>query len=1117
MRAPLRWQPTTGLDPQNQRHVWDVINELKRGRVVVLTTHLMDEADTLGDRIGIMSNGKLVALGDALHLKAKFGGKYKVAVTPADAARASVVAEALTKALQVPAAPRQASGADAGVQPVRLVIEPKDFAKAPALFEAIDALVAKGVAKDWNLSRTSLEDVFVGLELNPELALRGQLNKEATFYNDNDSDSAGASAAAWARARWQARTRAAPDNAVLGPPQEEFSVAVPFSPSTGKQVRALVRKSLTLQLRQPKTLVCQLLAPLLLVALLFVFRLLSPKSGMRHEMRENATQAPASAALPDEYRIGTYMAELDWTYRMSEWYSDSEKKCSSTLNPMHVVVAVAEPRLKDKVGASCGPDVYGTFDSAASPLYRCDPCTETAKPADAWLSWKSGRYSRPLATAGLDGENVAHNASACDPRENPACARCQPPGRAQCLFDASDPLFNASELVLGVSDPASVSGLLRFYPSRLVRSRYADAGSENDEYTRDTRLCPVELAPLFQSRADGDMTQAVNDLLFKAQVARTMGQAPFDKPVSADFAGWQRARELLNNYFPDGAIVFHELDSSSRVSFTYHSYFAPPEEVSATWCGAILEGYSAATVPRGPSSLMVGGAGRWLGSVVTSPSGAAIKFVSSANYVLNGVTSAVLSQGGPRRAQVSVGLRAMPGTDADAVIRQTDAVDVWAALLFIPLATTFMLPMLVFQVVYEKEGKLRASLFMSGLKVHVYWVAQYLINLALALFVLLFVYTALMLMRAKVYSKHSFGIVLLLLVLWANAMVALSFLLSVAFSRTRTANISLYLLVFLAIFSSFAMQTNVFASRPHLPAPAYWISFPPFAYYRGTYLLATRTYSWHEVPGDELLTIYGVLVLQTVLCFLATYYLDQVLPKQYGVRRDSLFCVKRAKAKGSSSTAVFRERESLEEKDLEGTAAAAEDDDVAQEHELVLSGGAAQAPIRVVEIKKSFGNLKAVDGVTFHCDKGCSAVLGPNGAGKSTVFSMLTGLYSPSAGDAFVAGRSITTDMHHVYDNIGVCPQHDVTYADLTVAEHLLLFARIKGVNAKDERWTVANALGAVSLTEEASTIAGQLSGGQRRRLSIAIAFVGSPAVVFLDEVRDRPGDLARSLACLLY
>ncbi len=85
-------------------------------------------------------------------------------------------------------------------------------------------------------------------------------------------------------------------------------------------------------------------------------------------MRENATQAPASAALPDEYRIGTYMAELDWTYRMSEW--GSERKCSSTLNPMHVVVAVAEPRLKDKVGASCGPDVYGTFDSAAS-FKRC--------------------------------------------------------------------------------------------------------------------------------------------------------------------------------------------------------------------------------------------------------------------------------------------------------------------------------------------------------------------------------------------------------------------------------------------------------------------------------------------------------------------------------------------------------------------------------------------------------------------------------------------------------------------------------------------------------------------------------------------------------------------------
>jgi ABC-type multidrug transport system ATPase subunit len=66
-------EPTTGMDPMTRRFVWDYVHETKRRRVVLLTTHSMEEADALGDRIGIMSQGALVALGTSLHLKNKFG------------------------------------------------------------------------------------------------------------------------------------------------------------------------------------------------------------------------------------------------------------------------------------------------------------------------------------------------------------------------------------------------------------------------------------------------------------------------------------------------------------------------------------------------------------------------------------------------------------------------------------------------------------------------------------------------------------------------------------------------------------------------------------------------------------------------------------------------------------------------------------------------------------------------------------------------------------------------------------------------------------------------------------------------------------------------------------
>jgi hypothetical protein len=175
------------------------------------------------------------------------------------------------------------------------------------------------------------------------------------------------------------------------------------------------------------------------------------------------------------------------------------------------------------------------------------------------------------------------------------------------------------------------------------------------------------------------------------------------------------------------------------------------------------------------------------------------------------------------------------------------------------------------------------------------------------------------------------------------------------------------------------MQLVEFDQRPNMPAPAYWIWFPPFAYYRGNYLLASRTYTWATVSGDELQSIFGALVLESIVCFLATYYLDQVLPKEYGVRRHPLFCVRDPLRAAMSKSLVSvdaeeqLEAEAAKEEDPESPVA---DEDVAQERRLVLFGGATQSPIRIVSIKKRYGGFQAVDGVTLHFEKGCSAMLG---------------------------------------------------------------------------------------------------------------------------------------------
>ena len=127
-------------------------------------------------------------------------------------------------------------------------------------------------------------------------------------------------------------------------------------------------------------------------------------------------------------------------------------------------------------------------------------------------------------------------------------------------------------------------------------------------------------------------------------------------------------------------------------------------------------------------------------------------------------------------------------------------------------------------------------------------------------------------------------------------------------------------------------------------------------------------------------------------------------------------------------------------------------------------------------------------------------LLGPNGAGKSTLISMMTGIYPPSSGTAYASGYDITTEMNNVYLNIGVCPQHDILWDDLTVAEHLLFYARLRGIPAERESSVVQDTLISVRLQLFRDRLTKGLSGGEKRRLSIAIALIGDAPLVFLDE-----------------
>ena len=155
------------------------------------------------------------------------------------------------------------------------------------------------------------------------------------------------------------------------------------------------------------------------------------------------------------------------------------------------------------------------------------------------------------------------------------------------------------------------------------------------------------------------------------------------------------------------------------------------------------------------------------------------------------------------------------------------------------------------------------------------------------------------------------------------------------------------------------------------------------------------------------------------------------------------------------------------------------------------------AAIEVTDLAKAYGELRAVDGVTFDVGEGeFFGILGPNGAGKTTTLEMIEGLRRPDAGTITVLGESPWPRNHGLLPRIGVQLQSTAFFERLTAREQIRTMASLYAVRA-----TVADEwLERVGMADKADTRVGDLSGGQAQRLSIACALVHDPEVVFLDE-----------------
>ena len=157
--------------------------------------------------------------------------------------------------------------------------------------------------------------------------------------------------------------------------------------------------------------------------------------------------------------------------------------------------------------------------------------------------------------------------------------------------------------------------------------------------------------------------------------------------------------------------------------------------------------------------------------------------------------------------------------------------------------------------------------------------------------------------------------------------------------------------------------------------------------------------------------------------------------------------------------------------------------------------------IKTQGLTKTYKGFTAVDGLNLTVQKGeLFSLLGVNGAGKTTTVRMLSCLLRPTAGDALVLGKSIVREPALVKRAIGVSPQETAVAQNLTARENLLFMCGVHGMSRAEADARAAELTERFSLGEVLSRRAGKLSGGWQRRLSIAMALITGPEILFLDE-----------------
>ncbi|PIN24569.1 Lipid exporter ABCA1 [Handroanthus impetiginosus] len=449
-------------------------------------------------------------------------------------------------------------------------------------------------------------------------------------------------------------------------------------------------------------------------------------------------------------------------------------------------------------------------------------------------------------------------------------------------------------------------------------------------------------------------------------------------------------------------------------------------------------------------------------------------------------------------------------------LQQRHDLDAFKVAVVVTISFSFIPASFAVAIVKEREVKAKHQQLISGVSVLSYWASTYFWDFISFLFpstlaIILFCIFGL----DQFIGKESFLSTVLMFLGYGLSIASSTYCLTFCFSEHSMAqNVVLMVHFFTGLILmviSFIMGLIHSTAQANSVLKNFFRLSPGFCFADGLASLALLRQGMKKGSGDSVFdwNVSGAsicyLATEGIIYFVLTLCLEILLPHKLLARATDLWTRMRRKicvpAPSSSSSEPLLKSSSGDNYDIE------EDVDVQTERNRVLSGGVRSAIIYLRNLRKVYpggqqhGPKIAVQSLTFSVQEGeCFGFLGTNGAGKTTTLSMLSGEERPSDGTAYIFGKDIRSNPKAARQHIGYCPQFDALLEFVTVREHLELYARIKGVQEYELENVVMEKLVEFDLLKHADKPSYALSGGNKRKLSVAIAMIGDPPLVILDE-----------------